>query len=126
MLERKYDPTLPFRFACYGRMSGDRQNKRSPDQQFFTIDETLKRCGYPWQCIATYRDDAISGRYLRKRPGLQRMLCDIEVGLIRIDVIAVDTLERFARAEEMAELRRKLFIEFGVLVVAADNNFADP
>jgi DNA invertase Pin-like site-specific DNA recombinase/DNA-binding CsgD family transcriptional regulator len=126
MLERKYDPTLPYCFARYGRMSGDRQNKRSPDQQFATIDETLLRCGYPWQCNATYRDDAISGRYVRKRRGLQRMLCDIEAGLIRIDAIVVDTLERLGRAEEIAELRRKLFIEFGVIVVAADNNFADP
>jgi site-specific DNA recombinase len=126
MLERKYDPTLPYRFARYGRMSDPKQNKRSPDQQFATIDETLERCGYPWVCVATYRDDGISGRYLRKRLDLQRLLRDIEAGLIQIDVIAVDTLERLGRAEEIAELRRKLFIDHGVLVVAADNNFCDP
>jgi DNA invertase Pin-like site-specific DNA recombinase len=38
----------------------------------------------------------------------------------------VDTLERLGRAEEITELRRKLFTDHGVLVVAADNNFADP
>lgn len=126
MLERKYDPTLPYRYARYGRMSDPRQNKRSPDQQFNTVDETLRRCGYPWQCVATYRDDGISGRYLRKRPDFQRMLRDVEAGLIQIDLIAVDTLERLGRAEEIAELRRKLFVEHGVLVVAADNGFCDP
>jgi DNA invertase Pin-like site-specific DNA recombinase len=126
MLERKYDPTLPYRYARYGRMSDPRQNKRSPDQQFATLDETIARGGHPWRCVATYRDDGISGRLLRKRPGLQRLLRDIEAGLIQIDLIVVDTLERLGRAEEIAELRRKLLVEHGILVVAADNGFSDP
>src|SRR3954454_8529698 len=126
MLDRKYDPTLPYRIARYGRMSDPRQNRRSPDQQFATIEETMGRCGYPWVCVATYRDDGISGRYLRKRPGLQRLLRDIEAGLITIDLIAVDTLERLGRADEIAELRRKLFVEYGILIVAADNGFCGP
>jgi DNA invertase Pin-like site-specific DNA recombinase len=126
MFDRKYDPKQPYRFVRYGRMSGSKQNKRSPDQQFATINETIYRCGYPWQCIVTYRDDAISGRYLRKRPGFQQMLRDIEARIIQVDLIAVDTLERLGRADEIAERRRKLFVEYGVLIVAADNNFADP
>lgn len=126
MLERKYDPTQPYRCARYGRMSDPRQNKRSPDQQFATIDETIARCGYPWQCVATYRDDGISGRYLRKRVSFQRLLRDIEADLIQIDLIVVDTLERLGRADEIADLRRKLCVEYGVLVVAADNGFCDP
>ena len=126
MLERKYDPTSPYRYVTYGRMSDPKQNKRSPDQQFNTISETLARCGYPWVCVGSYRDDGISGRYLRKRPGLQRLLRDVEAGLLQVDLIAVDTLERLGRVDEIAELRRKLFVEHGVLVVAADNHFADP
>jgi DNA invertase Pin-like site-specific DNA recombinase len=126
MLDRKFDPTQPYRFARYGRMSDPRQNKRSPDQQFTTIDETIARCNYPWVAVAAYRDDGVSGRYLRKRDGLNRLLRDVEADLIQIDLIAVDTLERLGRAEEIAELRRKLFVEHGVLVVAADNGFSDP
>jgi DNA invertase Pin-like site-specific DNA recombinase len=126
MLERKYDPAQPYRYARYGRMSDPRQNKRSPDQQFNTIAETIGRCGYPWHCVATYRDDAISGRFLRKRHDLQRLLRDIEAGLLQIDLLVVDTLERLGRADEIAELRRKLCVEHGILVVAADNAFADP
>jgi DNA invertase Pin-like site-specific DNA recombinase len=126
MLDRKYDPTRPYRFARYGRMSDLSQNKRSPDQQFITIDETISRFGYPWRHIASYRDDGVSGRYVRKRPGLQRLLRDIEAGLLQIDLIVVDTLERLGRAEEIAELRRKLFTDYGILVVAADNGFCDP
>jgi hypothetical protein len=72
MLDRKYDPTLPYKYVAYGRMSDPRQNKRSPDQQFITITETITRCGYPWVCVGTHRDDGISGQYLRKRLGLQR------------------------------------------------------
>jgi DNA invertase Pin-like site-specific DNA recombinase len=126
MLERTYNPTRPYHYALYGRMSDPKQNRRSPDQQFNTISETIARCGYPWVCVSTYRDDGISGRYIRKRPGLQQMLLDIEIGRLTIDLIAVDTLERLGRADEIAELRRKLFVEYGILVVAADNHFADP
>jgi DNA invertase Pin-like site-specific DNA recombinase len=126
MLERKYDPTLPYRFVMYGRMSDPKQNKRSPDQQFATINEALRRAAYLWTCLATYRDDGISGRYVRKRHDLQRLLRDVETGRVVIDLIAVDTLERLGRAEEIAELRRKLFVDHGVLVVAADNGFCDP
>ncbi len=126
MLERTFDPLLPYRFARYGRMSDPRQNRRSPDQQFNTIAEGIARCGYPWKCVASYRDDGISGRYLRKRSGFQRLLRDIEAGLIRVDLLVVDTLERLGRADEIAELRRRLCVEHGVLIVAADNIFSDP
>ncbi|HEY1376062.1 MAG TPA: recombinase family protein [Gemmataceae bacterium] len=107
-------------------MSSDKQNPRSPDQQFDTIEEFRKRAGYPWAHVGSYRDDAISGRYVKRRPQLQQMLRDIEVGLVKADLIVVDTLERLGRAEEIAELRRKLLLNHGVLVVAADNRFADP
>lgn len=126
MLERRYDPGQLYRYVMYGRMSDPRQNKRSPDQQFDTIIEKILRLGYSWQCVDRYRDDGISGRYLKKRLGLQRMLRDIEAGLIVIDLIVVDTLERLGRADEIAELRRKLFVDYGILIVAADNAFADP
>jgi DNA invertase Pin-like site-specific DNA recombinase len=122
----KSNPTLAYRYARYGRMSDPKQNKRSPDQPFATIQETISHCGYPWQCVATYRDDGISGRYIRKRFDFQRMLRDIEARLIQIDLIVVDTMERLGRADEIAELRRKLLVEHGVLVVAADNGFSDP
>jgi DNA invertase Pin-like site-specific DNA recombinase len=126
MLEQKYEPKKSYRYVMYGRMSSAAQNKRSPDQQFDTIVEGLRRCAYPWLCVGRYRDDAKSGRYVRKRLGLQRMLRAIETGQIVIDVIVVDTLERLGRDGEIAELRRKLAVAYGILVVAADNNFADP
>jgi len=65
MLERKYDSTLPYRFVRCRRMSSSKQNKRSPEQQFTTIDETLQRCSYNWCRVRDYRDDGISGRYIQ-------------------------------------------------------------
>lgn len=126
MLTRKYDPTQPYRYLRYGRMSNPKQNPRSPDQQFDTIEDRRTRLVYPWLHVKTYRDDGISGRYMKKRPGFQAMLRDIEVGLVTADLIVVDTLERLGRADEIDELRRKLFTEYGILVVTADSGFADP
>ena len=126
MLRNNFDPNKPLRYVRYGRMSSDKQNPRSPDQQFDTIENTRKRCGYPWQHVADYRDDAVKGLYVRKRPQLQKMLADIRGGRISVDVIAVDTFERFGRAEEMAEIRRDLLVRNGVVLLTADSNFADP
>lgn len=126
MLKRQYDPTQPYRYVEYGRMSDPGQNQRSPDQQFATIGETIKRLAYPWQKVRTYRDDGISGRYVRKRRGLQTMLRNIAVGLIHVDLVVCDTYERLGRAEEIAIIRHKLMTDHGVLVVTADSNFADP
>jgi len=126
MLTRKYDPAQPYRYLRYGRMSSEKQNPRSPDQQFDTIDTLRARLGHPWVHVKTYRDDGISGRFLKKRLGFQAMLRDIEVGLVKVDLILVDTLERLGRADEIGELRRKLFTGHGILVLTADSGFADP
>lgn len=126
MLNRNYDPNLPYRAAKYLRMSDPGQNPRSPDQQSDTVDETAQRLRYPWHFLRSYRDDGISGRLVRRRPQFQQMLFDIAQGLLVVDLIAVDTYQRLGRADEVSEIRRKLFNQHGVLVVAADKNFADP
>ena len=62
MVERNYEPSQPYRFAQYGRISNEKaRNKRSPDQQFAIIAETIACQGYPWRLVATARDDGISG-----------------------------------------------------------------
>jgi DNA invertase Pin-like site-specific DNA recombinase len=126
MLRRSFDPRLPHRYARYGRMSSDQQNPRSPEQQFDTIDQTLRRLGYPWVHVRDYRDDGISGRYIARRTGFQELLRDIRTGTIQVDAILVDTFERFGRAEELAGVRRDLQQHHGVLVLTADTQFADP
>src|SRR5204862_7808968 len=100
-------------YLQYGRMSGEEQNPRSPDQQFDDIDRTKKKQGRDnWIHVQTFRDDAISGRYNRKRPGFRAMLDAIRSGTLRADAILVDTLERFGRLENLPAIREELRKEY--------------
>jgi len=126
MLKNHFDPTLPLKYVIYARMSTDRQNPRSPEQQEATIRETIERMGHPWQYLKTYRDDGISGRYTKKRPAFMEMRSDIRSGRIRPDVILVDTAERFGRSDDTNQIRRELFTQCGIRVLTADSHFVDP
>jgi DNA invertase Pin-like site-specific DNA recombinase len=108
-------------------MSTEKQNPRSPEQQFTTIEEIRQRAGFRnWGHVNDYRDDGVSGRFLHKRPGFQRMLTDIKLGRVSVDLILVDTMERLGRADELLGIRRELQNRHGVLVLTADTSFADP
>jgi site-specific DNA recombinase len=126
MLKRNFDPAAGYRAAVYLRMSSELQNKRSPTQQHAEIERVLKSLGYKWDIVAVYCDDAKSGRLLRYRRDYQRMLRDIRTGSLIIDLILVDTLERFGRVDELPTIRKKLYEEDGVLVLTADSGFVDP
>ncbi|MDP6720751.1 MAG: recombinase family protein, partial [Pirellulaceae bacterium] len=126
MLKRHFDPKLFYRCVVYLRMSTDQQNRRSPDQQLDQIKSRLKAMGYPWTIVKIYRDDGKSGRYLRNRPGYQKMMRDIKAGSVTADLILVDTIERFGRVEELPTIRKQLFDIYGVLILTADVNFDDP
>jgi len=126
MLKRTFDLRLPYRVVIYLRMSSDEQNKRSPDQQRAEIMQRLRNAGLPWVIVKEFRDDAKSGRYLRKRIGYQKMLREIKTRSLQVDLILVDTIERFGRVEELQSIRKELFEKSGVLVLTADTNFADP
>src|SRR5690349_4731566 len=117
MLRRRFDPLKPLLAVLYLRMSSDDQNPRSPQQQRDTIEAALRRLGYPWVIVDAYADEAVSGRYLRRRAGFQQMLSDIRTGKVKVDVILVDTFERFGRADELASLRQELHRHHGVLVL---------
>jgi len=126
MIHREFDPFLPHPFVRYARMSSSRQNPLSPEQQFNTIDDVVALLGYPWVHVKDYRDDGRSGRLIAKRKGFQRMLTDIRAGIVKPDLILIDTFERLGRADEIAIIRRELEVEHGVLVLSADNRFSDP
>ncbi|MBL8792400.1 MAG: recombinase family protein [Planctomycetia bacterium] len=126
MLHHAFDPSKPYKFVQYGRMSSDKQNPRSPDQQFDSISGVIRRQGHRWVHLRDYRDDARSGRYMMKRPGLQTMLRDLRTGMVQPDLILVDTLERLGRNDEIPTLRQELYHKHGILVLTADSGFADP
>ena len=62
MLRRQFDPHRSYRVVLYLRMSNDRQNPRSPEQQAQEIERRFRALGYDWNIVNTYRDDGISGR----------------------------------------------------------------
>ncbi len=126
MLRNTFDLSKPHTFVCYGRMSSDTQNERSPEQQFDSIKQVMRRQGVPWIHIDDYRDDAKSGRFMKNRPGFNDMLRDIRTGVIEPDLILVDTLERFGRSDSVTSLRHELYTQYGVLVLTADSGFANP
>src|SRR3954470_5337852 len=80
LLRYAFDPRRPYRVVVYLRMSSEKQNKRSPDQQLAEIKRRLDRLGYRWVIVKVYRDDAKSGRLFLGRPQFQRMLQDLRTG----------------------------------------------
>ena len=127
MITTKFDPDQPLRYLRYGRMSGEEQNPRSPDQQFDDVDRTKKKQRRDnWVHVKDFRDDAISGRYNRKRPGFRQMLDEIRSGILQVDAILVDTIERFARLEGLPAIREELRKKYGVLILTSDTGFTDP
>jgi DNA invertase Pin-like site-specific DNA recombinase len=126
MIERTFDRNKPYAFVMYGRMSDEKQNPRSPDQQFDEIGREISIQRLPWKCLKRYRDNAISGRFIKKRPGLQEMLRDIRIQTVRPDLVLLDTRMRIGRAEEVKDIRKELYEKFGIYVLSADSHFADP
>jgi DNA invertase Pin-like site-specific DNA recombinase len=126
MFKSSFDHSKQYRYVRYGRMSSEKQNPRSPDQQFDEIDRRIKLCGHRWIHVRDYRDDGKSGRFVSNRPDFCKMLEQIKTGEFEVDLILVDTLERFGRMEGLDVLRRELHLKYGTIVLTADSNFADP
>ena len=126
MLKRTFDPKLSFRAVIYARMSSDKQNPRSPQQQVDEIKRRLQVLGYRWVIVTIYIDVAVSGRFLRKRKSFQKMLRDLKTRTVVADLILVDSLERLGRVDELPSIRKDLFERHGILVLTADTGFSDP
>lgn len=124
MIRPQFDPKNKYTCVVYLRMSSDKQNPRSPDQQLATIQETLKRLRLNWRIVAIYRDDAISGRY-SDRPGYLEMIRDLKLKKVQADLVLVDTFERLTRSTQ-ATAQREKFRKMGLLILSANNQFADP
>ncbi len=125
MLITTFSLTKQYAVVIYARMSDEMQNPRSPDQQIDAVNKLIKKLKLPWKVVAIYRDDGISGRYKRRRPGYQKMQGDLKSGRVEADLILVDTFERLTRGEDADEIRRKLEKK-GILVLTVDSGFSDP
>lgn len=122
----KFNRNLRYKYVIYARMSTKNlQNEESPEQQIDNIRRRLSLAGLPWVEVAVFIDRGISGRTQRKRPEYRRMMKEIRTGVLSVDLILVDTIERFGRFEGVNETLRRLR-DRGVLVPTADTDFADP
>ena len=118
MISHEFDPKKPYRVYTYARMSSDKQNPRSPDQQLIEIQNLIQKLGYPWKIVESFRDDAASGKFVeRNRPGFQRMLTNTRTGVGKVDLILVDTYERLGRNTSVAPIVQELSEVHGVLVL---------
>lgn len=92
------------RAAIYARHSMDKQNPESSNDQVADCRSLVAQIGA--DVVETYTDPEISG-YRRDRPGLMRLLRDIEAG--NIDVVVCKALDRIARdGEDISWLGKKL------------------
>ncbi len=122
MFNRAFDHNKPLRAVIYARMSSEKQNKRSPEQQIYEINQRIAMLRYPWTVVKTYTDIAVSGRCFRKRREFQQMLNDIRTKRISVDLIIVDTFERLGRTDDLATVRKEFREQHGVLIITADSN----
>ena len=92
------------RIALYGRHSTAMQSASSSADQAASCAKLVEYVG--GTVVATYLDPEQSG-YRRDRPGLKRLLRDVEEGAI--DMVVCEALDRLARdAEDVAFLGKKL------------------
>jgi site-specific DNA recombinase len=92
------------RIVLYGRHSSAMQTPTSSSDQTKSCMKLVAYVG--GTVIATYHDPEQSG-YRRDRPGLRKLLADIESGTV--DLIVCEALDRLARdAEDVAWLGKKL------------------
>src|SRR4051812_2393427 len=88
------------RAARYMRMSTDHQ-QFSIDNQSDTIDAYAKEAGY--EIVATYVDPGRSGLSLSNRPGLMRLLSEVEDRTARFEVVLVYDVSRWGRFQNIDE-----------------------
>ncbi len=80
--------------AIYARYSSDNQREESITAQVRASEEYARR--YNYIIVKVYTDEARTAT-TDDRPGFLRMIGDIRSGLIKVDVIIVHKLDRFAR-----------------------------
>ncbi|MDQ1236678.1 DNA invertase Pin-like site-specific DNA recombinase [Paenibacillus sp. SORGH_AS306] len=81
--------------AIYIRVSTDRQAEKgfSIEAQHELLMELLERKGL--ELYRVYSDPGISGKTIKKRPGVQQLIADMKAG--RFDAVLIHKLDRFSR-----------------------------
>lgn len=114
----------PIRAAQYLRMSTEHQ-KYSTENQAGAIQEYAARNNM--EIVRTYADEGISGLTFEGRPGIQRLIADVENGHADFQLVIVYDVSRWGRFQDIDE---NIYYEVrcrkaGVRVVFCGEQFAD-
>jgi site-specific DNA recombinase len=105
------------RCAVYSRISSDRQNPLSIDDQIRKCKEHATRNRWAVLAHHIYRDEAISGT-TDIRPGLQRLLAALKIHPAPFDVLLIDDTSRLSRKTSDALIIFERLSFAGVRLVA--------
>lgn len=86
--------------AAYIRVSTDRQTELSPDSQLRIIKEYAKQNGYNIPSEYIFREDGLSGKYVKKRPQFIEMIGLAKQKPAPFSAILVWKFSRFARNQD--------------------------
>ena len=105
--------------AAYIRVSTDDQLDYSPESQIKLIQDYAKKNNIVIPEEFIFRDDGISGRSAKKRPGFLRMIATAKEKPRPFEVILVWKFSRFARNQEESVVYKSLLKkEAGIDVVS--------
>jgi site-specific DNA recombinase len=100
------------RVALYARYSSDLQSAKSCEDQLALLREEAAKRG--WQVVREYRDEAISGASIVRRPGILELLKDSETNAF--DIVVAEALDRLSRDEADTPMLRKRLAYYGVTI----------
>lgn len=113
------------RAAIYARFSSDLQSDRSTGDQIALCCEYAQRQGYA--IARVYEDAAISGASIHGRPGIQRLLADVEnSGTPPFDLVLTESMSRIGRDQEDRAHIRKLLRHVDIAIETPSEGVVTP
>lgn len=104
--------------AAYIRVSTDRQTELSPDSQLRIIKEYAKQNGYNIPSEYIFREDGLSGKYVKKRPQFIEMIGLAKQKPAPFSTILVWKFSRFARNQEESIVYKSMLKKNDVSVIS--------
>lgn len=112
--------------ACYIRVSTDDQTEFSPDAQLHAIREYAKKNDLIIPEEYIFKDEGISGRTAKKRPGFQNMIATAKIKPKQFETILVHRFDRFARNREDSIIYKSLLRrDCGIKVISITEPLED-
>lgn len=108
--------------VIYARFSSDNQREESITAQVRACTEYARRNGYT--IVKVYTDEARSAT-TDDRPGFLEMIEGIKTGRVKVNVVLVHKLDRFARSRYDSAVYRKILAGRDVRLIAADQPLDD-